>query len=188
MDSSTHRFFSFPLLLRSFSPSDWHFYFEVTLVHLYICVRARVFVHMDVVHCLVCPSTFQKLSYNHSTPASLTPSPVQETLGSSGSISVPRSDPPLFCCHLNLNLTSASTSNHCRAWTSLTKALVFVICSFCFCFFKLCCSEWTECSFSVNICTRIFDFKWLLFLLDLPQFIVLLYSLLKSPTVNFLNP
>lgn len=179
MDSSTHRFFSFPLLLCLFSP-DWHFYFEVTLVHLHVCVRACVFVHMDVVHRLVCPSTFQKLSYNHSTPASLTPSPVQETLGSSGSISVPRSDPTLFCCHLNLNLTSASTSNHCRAWTSLTKALVFVICFFfLFCFFsKLCCSEWTECSFSVNICTRFFDFKWLLFLLDLPQF----YCVVVQPT------
>lgn len=80
------------------------FYFEVTVVLLHVCVRACVFVHMDVAlfslsHYI--PQTC--LCYNHSTTASLTPSPVQETPWSLGSISVTRSGPSVFCCHLDLN-------------------------------------------------------------------------------------
>lgn len=105
MDSSTHWFFSsVHQLLYLFPPSDWHFYFEVTVALLHVCVRACVFVHMDVAlfslsHYI--PQTC--LCYNHSTTASLTPSPVQETPWSLGSISVTRSGPSVFCCHLDLN-------------------------------------------------------------------------------------
>lgn len=78
------------------------FTFEVTLVLLRLC--PSVFVHMDVA--LVSLSLYipqRCFCYNHSTTASLTLSPVQETSWSLGSISVTRSSPSVFCCHLYLN-------------------------------------------------------------------------------------